>query len=152
MNLNLNSDIIQVPEMHYVFIEKKGPFMETAPAAWQELHKHLENFKKNNKVKTALSLYKIQPEMIYRAGVAFESKPTDLPAGFQYVHFKGGKYSRFVLKGSYAQLPEACGKVFETVAKTALPVRDDFFIENYVNDPTTTAEQDLITEIMIPTK
>lgn len=152
MNLNLTPDVVQMPEMHYVFIEKKGPFMETAPAAWQELHKYLEEFKKTNNVKTALSLYKIHPEMIYRAGVAFESKPNQIPSGFQYVHFKGGTYARFVLKGSYAQLPEACGKVFETVEKTALFVRDDFFIENYVNDPKTTAEKDLITEILIPTK
>ena len=32
-----------------------------------------------------------------------------------------------------------------------LPLRDDYFIENYVNDPRTTPEAELITEILVPT-
>jgi DNA gyrase inhibitor GyrI len=48
------------------------------------------------------------------------------------------------------QLPEACGKVFEIVQKTKLPVRDGFFLENYVNNPDNTPEDALVTEILIP--
>src|SRR5437868_15543177 len=99
-----------------------------------------------------MSLYKIEPQMVYRAGVMVDHKPETLPAGFQYVKFEGGKYSRFVLTGSYSNLPEACGKVFKTVAETKMAVRDDFFIENYVNDPKVTPEDQLKTEILIPTK
>ena len=89
--------------------------------------------------------------MIYRAGFAVSGKPETLPPGFQYEEFQGGKYARFVLTGSYSQLPEACGKVFSIVEKTNLPMRDGFFGENYVNDPNTTPEDQLQTEILIPT-
>ena len=45
-------------------------------------------------------------------------------------------------------LPEACGRVFLIVAEKKIPQRDDFCIENYVNDPRTTPEDQLITEIL----
>jgi DNA gyrase inhibitor GyrI len=148
--LNETPDIIQFPVTPYVFIEKVGPFMETAQPAWESVHKNAADISKTGKICGAFSLYKIEPQMIYRAGVRVEEKPANLPAGFQYVQFEGGKYARFVLKGSYSQLPEACGRVFEIVEKTKMAVRDGFYIENYVNDPTTTPEDQLLTEILIP--
>lgn len=152
MNLTETPDIINYPSIHYVFVESIGPFMETAPAAWQTLHKSMAQITSQVKVTGALSLYKMEPQMVYRAGVAVEKKPESLPQGFKYEEFKGGKYSRFVLTGPYSQLPEACGRVFGIVKQTQIPVDNNYFIENYVNDPSTTPEEKLITEILIPTK
>ncbi len=97
-----------------------------------------------------MSLYKVAPQ-IYRAGVALATAPRDLPEGLAHEKFPGGKYSRFVLTGSFSNLPEACGRVFQIVAETKIPLRDDFGIENYVSDPHTTPEDQLITEILVPT-
>jgi DNA gyrase inhibitor GyrI len=88
---------------------------------------------------------------MYRAGVSLEATPNNLPEGVEYTKFKGGKYSRFILTGAYFNLPEACARVFEIVADTEMPMREDFCIENYINDPRTTPEDQLITEILIPT-
>lgn len=152
MRLTETPDIINWPVTHYVFVEKLGPFQETAQKAWQTLHECTSQLAKHSKITGHMSLYQVQPQMIYRAGVVVDAKPTSLPEGLQYIKFEGGKYSRFTLTGSYANLPEACGKVFSIVEKTKLPMRNDFFIENYVNDPKTTPEDQLITEILIPTK
>ena len=97
-----------------------------------------------------MSLFKVGPK-IYRAGVSLAAESANLPEGLQYARFKGGKYSRFVLTGPYSDLPEACGRVFEIVSEKKIELRDDFCIENYVNDPKTTPEQQLVTEILIPT-
>jgi DNA gyrase inhibitor GyrI len=97
-----------------------------------------------------MSLYKMGPK-IYRAGVSLAAPPAKLPQELSYTKFAGGKYSRFVLTGPYANLGPASGRVMELIAQTKLPVRDDFFIENYVNDPRTTPEDQLITEILVPT-
>ena len=97
-----------------------------------------------------LSLYKVQPK-IYRAGVSLAAGPVKLPAGLEYAKFEGGKYSRFVLTGSYSNLPQASGRVFEMVSERKIKLRDDYCIENYVNDPRTTPEEQLVTEILIPT-
>lgn len=150
MNLTQEPTIVNWPETTYVFVEKVGPFQETAPQAWQTLHQLVPAISKHNKITGYISLYKRGPK-IYRAGVAVAGEPTNLPQNVKYENFKGGKYSRFVLTGPYSNLPEASGRVFEIVEEKKLPVRDDYCIENYVNDPRQTPEEQLVTEILIPT-
>ncbi|MGA7918247.1 MAG: GyrI-like domain-containing protein [Candidatus Acidiferrales bacterium] len=150
MNLTQTPEIVNWPETHYLYLEKIGPFQNTAPQAWQELQKILGKISEHNKITGFMSLYKVGPK-IYRAGVSLDVAAKDLPAPLAYTRLKGGKYSRFVLTGAYSQLPEASGRVFQTVAARKIPVRDDFCIENYLNDPRTTPEPQLITQILIPT-
>lgn len=152
MNLTEIPAVVTWPVTHYVYVEKIGPFQETARNAWATLHQSVPEISKQAKITGFSSFYKVQPQMIYRAGVVVDSEPKNLPPGLKYVKFEGGKYSRFTLKGSYEQLPEASGRVFKIVEETKLPVADNFFIENYVNDPKTTPESELVTEILIPTK
>ena len=150
MKLTQDPEIVTWPETHYVFVEKVGPFQDTAPQAWNEVHPLVARISEHNKVTGYMSLYKIGPK-IYRAGVVVAAEPKNLPENMRYEEFKGGKYSRFVLTGSYANLPEASGRVFEIVAEKKIQMRDDYCIENYKNDPRTTPEDQLVTEILIPT-
>ena len=150
LQLTQQPEIVTWPETHYVYLEKIGPFQDTAPQTWQEVHKLIPAITEHNKITGYTSLYKVGPK-IYRAGVSVEAEPQDLPLGLQYAKFNGGKYSRFVLTGPYSNLPEASGRVFQMVSDQKIQTRDDFNIENYVNDPRTTAESQLITQILIPT-
>lgn len=152
MKLTTKPDIIDWPESHYVFVEKGGPFQVNAPQAWQEFKEKVPALSKAAEITGFTSLYRLEPKMIYRAGATVEDKPAQLPAGLSYEKFKGGKYARFVLTGSYVQLPEACSRVFEIVKQTKLPVRDDFYLENYVNNPDETPGDQLITEILVPAR
>lgn len=70
---------------------------------------------------------------------------------FQNEKAPGGKYTRFILTGPFSQLPEVTGRVFKIVAEKKFPLRNGFNIEHYVNDPRTTPEDQLTTEIMFPT-
>src|ERR1700687_4988687 len=110
MNLTEEPEIVTWPETHYVFIEKIGPFQNTAPQAWQNLHQLVSGISEHNKITGYLSLYKVQPK-IYRAGVSLAAEPVKLPAGLEYSQFAGGKYRRFVLTGSYSNLPQASRRV-----------------------------------------
>jgi effector-binding domain-containing protein len=150
INLAQEPETVTWPETHYVFIEKIGPFQDTAPKAWQELHKLVSGISEHNKITGYMSLYKVGPKL-YRAGLSLAAEPKNLPANLKYEKFRGGKYSRFVLTGSYANLPEASGRVFEIVAEKKIQMRDDYCIENYANDPRTTPEDQLVTQILIPT-
>ncbi len=149
MKLDETPQEIAWPETHYAFIEKIGPFQETAPQAWQAINQLIPTIAEHHKITGYMSLYKVEAK-IYRAGVALDAAPAELPEGVQYTNFKGGNYVRFVLTGAYSNLPEACGRVFLLVAEKKIPQRDDFCIENYVNDPRTTPEDQLVTEILIP--
>jgi effector-binding domain-containing protein len=150
LKLSRQAEPVVWPETHYVFLEKIGPFQDTAARAWEELTRLVPQLSQNHRITGFMSLYKVGPK-IYRAGVSLAAEPADLPAALKYFRFKGGNYVRFVLTGPYANLPEASGRVFEMVAEQKIPLRDDFYIENYVNDPKTTPEDQLITEILVPT-
>jgi effector-binding domain-containing protein len=150
MQLTEEPDLVTWPENHYIFVEKVGPFQINAPQAWQELHQRVPEIAALNQITGYFSLYKMD-QQIYRAGVSVVARPDDVPVGLRYEHFRGGKYSRFVLTGPYSNLGEATGRVFGIVAEKNLKLRDGFNIENYVNDPKTTPEDQLVTEIMFPT-
>jgi effector-binding domain-containing protein len=150
MNLAETPEIVIWPEMHYVFIEKIGPFQNTAPQSWRDLHQLVSRILENNKITGYTSLYKVAPQ-IYRAGVSIAAPPNNLPEGVQYATFTGGKYSRFLLTGPYTDLPAASARVFQIVAPMKVQLRDDFCIENYLHDPRITPEPQLLTEILIPT-
>lgn len=69
MKLTQEPEIMARPETHYVFIEKIGPFQNTAPQAWQELHALVPAISEHNKITGYMSLYKVELK-IYRAGLA----------------------------------------------------------------------------------
>lgn len=148
--LNENHEVMYWPETHYLFIEKKGPFSETAGAAWQELHAKLGALSSPLSIEGMMSLYRLKPEMVYRAGAILKEVPAQIPEGFQYEHFQGGRYARFLLAGSYSQLPEASGRVMDLAEQRKFKRRDGFYIENYPNDPAKTPEAELRTEIHVP--
>jgi len=148
MNLTQEPEVVDFPVTHYVFVEKIGPFMQNAGQAWQTAHTFVPELSKRNQITGYMSLYKMGPK-VYRAGFGLSGPPVDLPEGLGYEKFEGGKYARFVLTGPYSQLPAASGQVW-TVAENKLAVRDDFAIENYMNDPRVTPEDQLITQILVP--
>jgi effector-binding domain-containing protein len=150
MKLTEEPEIVHLPETHYVFIEKIGPFMSTAPEAWKSAHALVPAIAAHNKITGYMSFYKRGPQ-IYRAGFSIAAPAQELPEAFEYVKFSGGKYSRFVLTGPYTDLPAASGRVFEIVVARPIETRDDFCIEHYVTDPTKTPEDQTITHIQIPT-
>lgn len=135
---------------HYVFIESVGPFEQTAQKAWEKLHPLLPELAVSRKLLAFTSLFRVEPEMIYRAGVFVDKPPQSLPKELKYEMLEGGKYTKYILTGAYANLPDAWGKVFGSLSGSGISVRDDFFIENYANDPKVTPEEKLVTELMIP--
>jgi len=150
MNLTEEPEIVNWPQNHYVFVERTGPFPKFCPEAWQAAHSLVPLLAEHNRINGYMSLYKMSPN-VYRAGFVLGTPPVKLPSGLQYEVFVGGAYSRFVLTGPYSDLPAATGRVFEIVSKRNMMLRSDFCIENYVNNPQTTPEDQLITEILVPT-
>jgi effector-binding domain-containing protein len=149
MKLTTTPDTVLRPAAHYIFVEKIGPFQINAPEAWKELHTHLPEIAQHETITGYFSLY-CADRQIYRAGVSLAAKPSSVPALLAYEEIQGGKYARFTLTGPYPQLAEATGRVFKIIEEIQLPLRADYNIENYVNDPRTTPEDELITEILFP--
>src|SRR5262245_20497334 len=121
MKLMETPELVVWPETHYVYVESIGPFLNTAPQTWKNLHQLVPAISEHNKITGYLSLYKVGPK-IYRAGVSVASEPKNLPQGVSSTRFEGGKYNRFVLTDSYSNLPEASRRVFQIVSDRQLPV------------------------------
>jgi len=152
MDLNLDAQKKEWKATHYLFLEKTGLFMETAPKCWQEFRAIIDPLMPKLKMKTFASLYKIHPEMVYRAGVMLEEKPSfDIP-GLRYELFEGGTYLNYRFKGNYGEIPEACGRVFDDLHVKRAEMIDNWGIENYLTNPQTTPPDENVVEILIPVK
>ena len=81
MSLTQDPVIVHCGTTHYVFVEKVGPFNETAPQSWQELHALVPEIAVKNKIGKYFAEYKVDSKAVYRAGVSVAAAPTDLPAG-----------------------------------------------------------------------
>ncbi len=149
INLTTKPDTVIRPGMNYVFLEKIGPFQTNAPQAWQDLHRLIPAIAEHNQITGYCSLYEVERQ-VYRAGVSVTAEPQHLPAGVSYEQVPGGEYVRFTLTGAYSQLPEASRRAFEMVSDHHIPIGGGYNIENYVSDPRTTPEEQLITEILFP--
>jgi AraC family transcriptional regulator len=156
MNLNKNFEIVTRPTTHYVFLEKHGPFAEVAPPTWEQMFPLVMSQIAQTEIVEFLGLSGVdrskmgEEGMIYQAGVAVSSPPKSAMRGLHYRKIESGKYARFLLVGPYAHIGPAFDEVFKTLAEKKVELREEFCIENYLNDPKVTPENQLQTEILIP--
>lgn len=161
LNLTSEPKITTFQPTVFLYLEKTGPFMNTAMPAWQEFMAATKDIIDRKIVETNATRTRIDHSkkgddaFVLQAGMLLKSKPETVPAGLQVRTLDTGKFASFILTGSYAQLPAAYPAAFERVAKAGLNLRNDFCLERYLNDFCTTdyantKEEDLKTEILIP--
>ena len=156
MNLTSSPKMVTRPTTHYVFLQRQGPFSEIAPPTWDAMFPLLASQVEDKERVEFLGLSGIdrtkpgEDSMIYQAGVAVKQAPAKELKGLQYRKIDGGKYARFLLIGPYSQIAAAFDRIFKTLAEKKIELREEFCIENYLNDPKETSEDQLQTEILIP--
>jgi AraC family transcriptional regulator len=155
MNLSAKFEPVSRPLTHYAFLEKHGPFAEVAPPLWNELLPLFEKLDQQQ-VREYLGLSGIdksrsgEDTMIYQAGVTLAQEPSELPDEFRHKAVKPGKYARFLLIGPYSHIWMAFDRIFKTLSEELVTLRPEFCIENYLNDPRVTPEDQLQTELLVP--
>ena len=155
MNLTTDFEVINRPLTHYVFLENQGPFAEVAPPLWNQLLPLLPQLDQQN-IREYLGLSGIdktrlgEETMIYEAGVSVGKSPNKLPGGLRKRRIKSGQYARFLLTGPYSHIWMAFDRIFKILAEKKVELRPEFCIENYLNDPRSTPEDQLKTELLIP--
>lgn len=156
VNLTPNFEIVKRPATHYVFLEKHGPFAEVAPPTWDEMFPLVSSQLDQRQITSYMGLSTIdktkkgEEAMIYEAGVGVATEPAKPLRGLQYKKIKDGKYARFRLTGPYSQIWIAFNHIFKTLAERKVELRQEFCIENYLNDPKVTLEDQLQTELLVP--
>jgi AraC-like DNA-binding protein/effector-binding domain-containing protein len=156
LNLSAKHEIVTRPALHYVFLEKTGPFGEIAPSTWEDFFRLLGDQVRPDEIRGVLGMSGIdknkkgEDAMSYQAGFAVATKPADIPKGLQYRKIDAGKYARFLLTGPYSQISPAFSQVFRALSENSVALREDYCVENYLNDPRNTPEEQLLTEILVP--
>lgn len=141
---------------HFLFLEARGSFAEVAPRLWQELPPLLTGLGPQT-ILEYLGLSGMEHGIsgdegkIYQAGVSLVEKPPQLPEGMRYRLVPAGCYALFLLTGPYTQIGQAFERAFQLLSEKKTALRVEFCMENYVNDPQTTPEAQLMTELLIPT-
>ncbi|MFQ1699458.1 GyrI-like domain-containing protein [Loktanella agnita] len=83
------------------------------------------------------------------AGVLWEGD--DVPAGLEDVAIAGGRYAVLHFKGPYIGLQKAYRYLYgDWLTETNEPLRDAPCYEVYLNDPTCTPQDELLTDIYMP--
>jgi AraC family transcriptional regulator len=155
MNLTPEFETVTRPLTHYVFLEKRGPFAEVAPPLWSELAPFIQRIEPQN-IREHLGVSGIdktepgEDAMIYQAGVALAREPDSAPSGLRQKTIRSGNYARFLLTGPYSQIWMAFDRIFKTLSEKNVQLRPEFCIEKYLNDPSTTPEKQLQTELLVP--
>ena len=158
MKLSLTSkpEIVNRPVIHYVYHQKNGPFAEVAPSAWGEFFPLLGNQLNHDQMVGLLGLSMVdkgkngEAAGVYQAGAGLASKPATIPKNLLYRKIEAGEYARFLLTSSYSQIGTAFSQIFRTLSENSVPLREDFCVENYLNDPKSTPEEQLLTELLVP--
>src|SRR5262249_37110081 len=155
MNLSAKFETIARPLTHFVFLETQGPFPEVAPPLWEKLLPFVGRLEPQPIREylgcSGIDKTKVGEEtMIYQAGGGLASEPRKLPDGFRHRAVKGGNYARFLLTGPYSQIWMAFDRIFKSLAEENVELRPEFCIENYLNDPRVTPEDQLQTELLVP--
>ena len=156
-NLNMTRELetLTLQPSILVYVEKLGAFPKTAPMAWKEFWSIAAGQLDRGQITSMGGLSRIDETkagdaaFIYQAGVFLREKPDSVPNGLQLRLLEEGKYARFLLTGSYSQLPAAYPFAFSVLEKAKVALRKDFCIERYHNSPDT-PEAKLKTEILIP--
>jgi predicted transcriptional regulator YdeE len=149
IQLTQEPETIDFPATHYVFVERVGNIPANAPGAWQTVQKFAPALMAHSQIRGAAAFYK-PTKGIYRAGFMLAAPPADLPEGLSYEKVSEGKYVRFTLTGPFSQLPEANTRAFGIVAEKKIALRDDFNVEHYLTDPSSTPADENITALLFP--
>lgn len=156
-DLELKTEIREVPVRNVIYIRLFGDYkLNDYGGTWGRLCQFIHTQQLPMGEMMPLCIYhddpKVTPVDKLRTDVCMvvpEKVTSKGDIGFRQL--PAGRYAVFLYKGSYEHLQS----VYDTIYGKYLPemectLRDEASAERYMNDPTTTAPEDLLTEIYIP--
>lgn len=154
-------DLVMTPEIRerakrpFLHVTRHGVCAEQSPGAWEELHRILAihpvtepdaeyigaSFNDSHSPGDGV--------MRYDAGVVVPG--TKPPPGLALGTVAGGRYAVFRYRGSYRHIWNAMDQIFRGwAARNSDTLRNAPLLEIYLNDPRTTPEKDLLTDLCVP--
>ncbi len=147
-------EIVNQPSMRVAAVRHIGPYTEVSEA-FERLSKIAGEAGLFAPGVLMLGLYHDDPNTIPANELRSDAALTigdgvKSPDGTAEMTVPAGRYAKLVYTGPYSGLPGAWGEVTSWVQKGGEKMTASMSYELYLNDPTDTAPEDLITEIYLP--
>ncbi len=158
LNFELEPEIVQRDSKKILFVEDEGLFEEIAPLVWQKFLSKITQSPYMEKATEFLGISYVEASDLgtskytYRAAIAIPELFDGVELSLASADLAGGRYAKFTLKGPYTGVWPAFKKAFAWLNEHDYELADGPCLENYLNDPNITPEDDLLTEIIIPIK
>ena len=145
--------IMDMEAFEFTYVEKKGPFQDSARAAWIELFGFIECIPQSNiRFQTGLryvdSALEGDSKYVYQAGLSLIDNSQECNGNLQKRVNRSGRFAKFTLTGPYSQITEAYALAMSVIGKNNLVIRNEFCMQRYVNK--NVPESELLTDIYIP--
>lgn len=156
--MNLTPEIVQREKtLIYSASVTGGEFKDIAPIAWQKFLNIVGTIKEDLSQSEFLgvgTMDKSDTKQVcnYKAALSVPYSSNINIASLDKEEIPASKYAKFLLEGTYDNVWIAFEKAFEVISKGDCEFADAPCLENYLNDPNTTPENELLTEILIPIK
>lgn len=154
LELSKEPEIIERGQVQILSLENAGgKFDEIAPPIWEKFLGFLEGTSLDLSQSEFLGISFVDQDEkhFYKAAITVENKDVMI-APLKQEFLEKSKYAKFILKGSYDGVWPAFDMAYKTLDKMGLELADLPCLENYINDPRETPENELLTEILIPIK
>ena len=156
-DLELQKEIRELPARNVIYIRLFGDYkLNDYCGTWLRLFQFAEEHNLRANDPSPLCIYhddpKVTPVEKLRTGVCMVLPVAAIPKGdIGSKQLPAGRYATFLYKGPYSNLQA----VYDTIYGKYLPemectLREEASAERYLNDPSRTAPEDLLTEIYIP--
>ncbi len=155
IKMNLEPKLVTREETTVLVYSQSGDdFKDVAPLVWERFLKNIENTKEDLSQSEFMGIGSVDEHKncTYRAGVSLPEGRDFSIVGLEKQVMPKTKYAKFLLKGSYDQMWYAVDMAFKAVDENGYEFSKEPCIENYLNDPSVTPEEELLTEILIPIK
>jgi AraC family transcriptional regulator len=156
---NLKPEIVELPARHYRGLYgagfKDNSFVSLAESLFKEIGRCVAQANLDNcfTVPIGVSLESPwqgdQTATRFFAGIDGKDLPANLPLD-SYI-LAPGKWAKFQHLGSYDSMWQTISRVYAGwIIPEAIALKDDAIVQAYLNNPKTTAEAELITELYFP--
>jgi len=152
--LDLNPDIVDVSEMNLIYVRILGIYgeVDAYTNAWNKLGGFLKSNNLLNKSTRWFGISHDDPNITHSEQLRFyacASVPEDVSPNGQFgtITINKGRFAVYIHKGCYDGLQNFHDNIYYQME---YPLRDAISLEEYVNSPHNTEEEDLITKVYIP--
>jgi AraC-like DNA-binding protein/DNA gyrase inhibitor GyrI len=158
IKMNLEPEIIQRKKTTILGANAiGGEFSDIAPIAWQNFLAAIETRMSELEECEFLgvgSMDKSDTKQVcsYSAAISIPENSKLTILGLRKEEIPASKYAKFILEGSHQNVWFAFEKAFKVIVNGSFELEQAPCLENYLNDPSTTKDEELRTEILIPIK